>query len=189
MAEPVEQQEPVGVEDPNAMGKRMQFEAPLPGEGLLGDPDNPLPFERPPEFTNYDQAKDHIFESLMDVNEQIIDMLEAGLDVETVTEQVLTMGYNKGKWTVDLMLLLIEPTMYTILFICEMAGVDYIIAAGEEDEFTDSETQFKAEGHISKYITQVSDDVEASVAKEGAEESIAAVLPPSLLQRAEKQGV
>ena len=163
-----------------AQAEELRYDRPIPGQGLLGDPEAPLPFERPPEFSDYEGAQTHIFETLTDMSEKIIDVVDAGFAVEVVTEQVLMKGYMKGKWTVDLMLLLIEPTMYTILFICEMAGVEYIISEEEEDEHTDSETQYKAEGHLSKYIGKVG----AGIDEENLQQGITAALPPSLLERA-----
>ena len=38
---------------------------PIPGMSLTMDPDNPMPHDRPPEFTNLHKALNYIFEMLL----------------------------------------------------------------------------------------------------------------------------
>mgnify|MGYP003113587546 FL=1 len=48
---------------------------------------------------------------------------------------MLYQGFESGKWTPDLMLLLQEPTMYMIMAMGEKAGIDKIrVYSGEEKD-------------------------------------------------------
>ena len=48
---------------------------------------------------------------------------------------VLYRGYTQGLWNPDLMLLLIEPTIYLLIAIADYADIkDYVLYEGEEDD-------------------------------------------------------
>jgi hypothetical protein len=163
--------------------EKMKFERAVPGQSLTQDPDSPLPFEKPPEFTNYDQAQDYIFTKLMGNSSELVSSLAGGVSIEQLTEVILSTGYQQGKWSVDLLMLLVEPTMYILLFICEVSGVDYVFSDDDMKDM-DTETMLKGESHIQKMIQKKGNTVEETVAAKGVEESAKEVLPPSLLAKA-----
>ena len=41
------------------------MDRPMAGSSLTNDPDQPLPFEKAPEYTNVRQACEHIFETII----------------------------------------------------------------------------------------------------------------------------
>lgn len=130
------------------------FSAPIPGESLTHSPDNPRPFEQPPEYTNVEQAQEWIFSNLTseDNVEQLIDFIGDGIPVDMLATQIVFTGFANGKWTPDLMLLLIEPTIYILLFIAEQAGIDYILS--DEDEYVDDGVRRKAKAEITRKVKQ-----------------------------------
>lgn len=109
---------------------------PIPGSSLTSDPDNPAPYERPPEYTNIHKASEWIFGQLIKEEnyEQLIQVLLEDMPVMDVTQVLLFSGYTKGKWDGNLMMLLVEPTAYIILALAERAGVDPVIFRGELEE-------------------------------------------------------
>lgn len=109
---------------------------PIPGSSLTSDPDNPAPYERPPEYTNIHKASEWIFGQLIQEEnyQQLIQVLLEDMPVMDVTQVLLFRGYMEGKWDGNLMMLLVEPTAYIVLALAERAGVDPVIFRGEEED-------------------------------------------------------
>jgi hypothetical protein len=64
------------------------------------------------------------------------------IPVNAIAEVVLTEGFRKGKFNPDMMLNLLEPTMYMLMAIAEKAGIDPVISRGDEsDDVLDDEAQ------------------------------------------------
>ena len=111
-----------------------QMDSPVPGQSLTADPDNPLPWERPPTHTTLNSAIHALF-NFMTEEETYIDIVTAlgdGMPVGNLAETILQDGAFKGAWNTDLMLLLAEPTMYMLMSMAEKAGVKYRI--DDEDD-------------------------------------------------------
>lgn len=159
----------------------MLFSGPIPGEGLTSDPTNPKPWERPPEFTELEKAQEYIFTNLMENNEDFIGLIGQGIPVDHIATTVVMGGFMQGKWTPDLMMLLIEPVIYMLLFLAEQTGIDYVISEDEEEEYLEPEAERKVRSQLDKYRKQVGKKV-----KENTESSdIQSLLPPSLLESGE----
>tara|TARA_E500000178_G_C16680709_1_gene599191 strand:- start:58 stop:642 length:585 start_codon:yes stop_codon:yes gene_type:complete len=99
---------------------------PIPGMSLTTDPDNPMPHDRPPEFTNLHKALNYIFENAIEEENysRFIKLMADGFPLMEVVQTVLFGGFYEGKWTFQLMNLLIEPTTYIFLALCERADID-----------------------------------------------------------------
>lgn len=116
----------------------------IPGSSLTRDPDDPAPYERPPEYVNIHEASEWIFSQLIDEDnyEQLIQTLLDDIPIMDVAQVLLFKGFTEGKWTVDLMMLLAEPTAYMILALAERAGVDPVIFRGEDEDDLQDEIFF-----------------------------------------------
>ena len=116
------------------------FQGPIPGQSLTNSPDSRQPWESPPVFTNIKEAREAIFlEILKEENlEPIINLLDDGMSVAKVTEMLLFIGYSKGQFNPDLMMLLAEPVMYMLLALCENVGVDPVINTDDGDDIEEN---------------------------------------------------
>ena len=94
------------------------FDAPIPGESLTDTPGN-ASWEHPPQFTNVNEAAEHIWNKLHDKNllQQVITFLEDDIPVEAIARMILFSGFTEGKWTPDVALLLAEAVFNQILAI------------------------------------------------------------------------
>ena len=94
------------------------FDAPTPGESLTDTPGN-ASWEHPPQFTDVNEAAEHIWDKLHDRNllQQVITFLEDGIPVEALARMILFSGFAEGKWTPDVALLLSEAVFNQILAI------------------------------------------------------------------------
>ena len=63
--------------------------------------------------------------------------------VNTIAEVVLTDGFRKGKFNPDMMLNLLEPTMYMLMAIAEKSGIEPIVESDGPDDEDDEGTAQK----------------------------------------------
>jgi hypothetical protein len=125
-----------------AFGGRTPFERPIPGQSLTNDPDTKYPWEQPTLYTDIETATMAIVEkSYEEENYRMIALtLAEGMPVGNLAAMILQSGFEEGQWNPDLMMLLIEPTMYILSSIAEQCGIDYLLYEGdtfesyEEDE-------------------------------------------------------
>ena len=145
------------------------FDAPIPGASLTNDPQNPRAWETPPEFTNQETALKNIFTNITEEesHEQLLNTLRDGVDIESTVQVILFKGFQDGKWSPDLSLLLIEPTIYLIMWIADQAGIEAQISADGDDWDDDVSNEAR---------TAMENDIERMKPKTDS-------LPPSLLSK------
>ncbi len=113
---------------------------PIPGQSLTSNPDEPRPFEGPPDFTNFKEALDYVAAELL-LEENFMPMVLAmgdGVPVTDLAMQIGYVGFREGKWNPDLMMMLMEPLMYLLMALAEKAGIKYRI--DDEDDDDDEDT-------------------------------------------------
>jgi len=125
------------MENPNAIAKGAEehlFERAIPGQSLTKDPDSRYPWEGPPEMTSVRVASERIFMDLLkDENlETVTNLMAQKTPVADIATLLLTTGFQKGKFNPDLMVSLLEPTMYMLMALAEKAGIDPVISRGDE---------------------------------------------------------
>ena len=130
MAEPIDkkliEQEPRG-----------GFDAPIPGESLTSSPDNAKSWERPPQYVNEDRAMEALYLLLTDQDKlpSLINLIDSGTPIDEIAQVILYQGYTAGQYNPDLMLTMIEPTIYLLIAIADYAEIkDYVLYEGEEDD-------------------------------------------------------
>ena len=136
------------------------FSKPVPGQSLTNDPDNPYPWESPPEFVNVNTAIDSIVINMLGDEEKlanIIEVLASGeIPIAGIAQIILEDGFRKGKYNPDLMLLLAEPLMVVLMALAERAGIrDYEIYQGEGSELSGEEQAELANDVINSYKEEV----------------------------------
>lgn len=117
------------------------FNAPIPGESLTASPENAKAWERPPEYTNQDEAMMAVY---MVLTEQatlrgLIEIISEGVALDELAQVILYKGYTEGKYTPDMMLMLAEPTIYLLIAIADYAEIKDYVLYNEEDGDPDTE--------------------------------------------------
>lgn len=112
---------------------------PIPGQSLTTDPENPAPYEQPPEYTSIHEASEEIFSGLIEEQtyKELMGLLADDVPVMDIVQTLLFAGFKEGKWNPDLMLMLVEPVAYMLLALAERAGIDPKIYQGEEEDEAD----------------------------------------------------
>ena len=116
------------------------FDRPMPGESLTRDPDDRVPFEQPPKFTDRKDALEYHFELFTEEDNYagIMDALESGVSIMEVVQVFLMQGFRDGLYNPDMMLMLAEPLAYMIAALAERADVDFTIM-NDPDEMPTAE--------------------------------------------------
>lgn len=106
------------------VSKHDPFNAPIPGESLTKSMGS-APWEQSPQFADKDDAAEYIFTKLTSPSQmnKVVSLIEVGVPVETVAKGMLLSGFQEGKWTPDVALLLGRVTMSMIISIAKKAGV------------------------------------------------------------------
>ena len=130
--------------DPRAVDHAL--DGPLPGQSLTNSPDQPYPWEQPPEFTGAKQLTEQIFFDLLkpDNLETVTGLMSEGIPVMDIAQMLLMTGFQKGKMTPDMMLMQLEPTAYMLLAIAEKAGINPVLTRDENlepDEVVEDEQE------------------------------------------------
>jgi hypothetical protein len=168
---------------------------PIAGESLTNSPDTPYPWEQATQFTELQPAMDALFLELTEPEayQSVINLIENQVPVGDITQIVLTDGFQKGMWNPDLLMLLIEPTMYMIMALAEKAGImDAVVYQGEEEEDEEDEDNEQLSS-IEKAIDIAQDRVvpkaKAGVIPKDIETKLAEFTPPEQPSLLEKPNV
>ncbi len=118
------------------------FKRAIPGQSLTGDPETPMPSERPPKFTNRTKALEYYLEFLIDEEnyESLLDTLESDVPIMNIVQPLLIQGFQDGLFNPDMVLLLAEPLTYMIAALAERADMDFTIM-GDDDEYPSDEDE------------------------------------------------
>lgn len=122
------------------------FDAPVPGESLTQDPDNPQPYETAPEYTAVEDFMDDLINNITDEDniDGVLDPIRKGIPIEDVTQMLLTKAMHSGKINTDLMLTAVEPTLYLLMGLSEYAGIEDPVLYPEDDMLDDEEDEMRA---------------------------------------------
>jgi hypothetical protein len=75
-----------------------------------------------------------------DTLRKLINMINDGTPLDQIAQVTLYKGYTEGKFSPDLMLMLIEPTLYLLIAIADYAEIkDYILYNEEVDDEEDTD--------------------------------------------------
>jgi len=163
---------------------------PIPGQSLTRDSEDPYPWETPPEFSNPREALDDVVGSIMqpEAMKNIVDALAKGGAVADIGTAILYAKFNEGKITPDVMMMLAEPVMYTIMAIGEEANIQYNIEGNDLDEFDEEDAAEEFEGKVNEFRNVLTD------IKKGATKNIepskidSNVVPESILAQVKEKG-
>ena len=133
------------------------FERSIPGQSLTNPIEQRYPWEQPPQITSIKEAREKIFLNLLEPNKltSVIELMSTGIPVNTIAQVVLREGFNKGKFNPDMMLNLLEPTMYMLMAIAEKAGIEPVIDSDNSiDENVDKDLSNKAINESKSFLRE-----------------------------------
>tara|TARA_X000001382_G_scaffold130734_1_gene126692 strand:- start:1878 stop:2522 length:645 start_codon:yes stop_codon:yes gene_type:complete len=133
---------------------------PIAGSSLTNPKESAYAWEQPPEFTNLQEATEALFVEITEPETMnaLLDLIENKLSIGQISEIILTDGFQKGMFNPDLMLLLIEPTMYMLIYIAEKAGITDYVTYVEENEESEEDVDMQ-ESEIDNIIQQAKENL------------------------------
>ena len=157
------------------------FARPMPGESLTRDPDDRMPFEQPPKFTDRNDALEYHFELFTEEDNYagIMEALESGVSIMEVVQVFLMQGFRDGLYNPDMMLMLAEPLAYMIAALAERAEVEFTIMNDPDEMPTIEETDLPIMNQAMRTIEKPEMDEDFPADLAGRLENVQA--PPSLL--------
>ena len=168
----------------------------IPGQSLTNSPDQPYNWEKPAEYSNPREAMLYVFETLTvpETTTNILLSLGNGVGVIDIASITLYSGFLEGKWNPDLMILLMEPTMYMIMALAEKADIPYSLEAGDDEapvEMSPDEQLSTIEKGISD-LDKMKQVAAGRVSPQSVPQDVREIieeteLSPSLLERVKEQ--
>jgi hypothetical protein len=161
---------------------------PMPGQSLTQDPEQRLPYEKPPEIVDIQEFIDGALLELSSEEKlpQLLQFLRDGVPVEMLTEKYLKKKFQKGIINPDLLMLAIEPVIYMMIALASYAEIDPVLypedpMMDEEDIARDKTKLYQKAAKELKYEDSNND---SRVSLE--EVQAPSVVPQSLLARAKE---
>ena len=99
---------------------------PVPGESLVEEPGK-RPYERPPQITEVDKALQYLLKSTLDddeIREELFDVLDMGMSVETVVSAMLMQNFSEGIFTPDVAELVKVPMIQLLTQAASDSGIE-----------------------------------------------------------------
>lgn len=111
------------------------FNKPIPGQSLTSSPGK-MPYERPPEITNVKEAADMHLDRLSQPKavKGLLDALETGIDVVTLTEGYLRSAVANGIHSIDVSMTVAPIIHEHIKKLADNVGIDYEEGLVDEEE-------------------------------------------------------
>jgi len=140
----------------------MKFEGPIPGENYLTDTKN-YPWHRPPDLVDYDEAVSYMLDKI-DEPEQIelvFAMLQIDAHVATVVSTLLLQGISKGKFSIDLAMLMAGPLARYIEIKANNSGIKHEMGVEKADRMVLTPTLLKAALGIIEQPEEESEEIKS----------------------------
>tara|TARA_Y100000593_G_scaffold22224_1_gene44455 strand:+ start:1173 stop:1796 length:624 start_codon:yes stop_codon:yes gene_type:complete len=161
------------------------FQGPIPGQSLTNSEDSQQPWEQPPRITNVKEARETVFlEILKEENlTAIVNLLDEGMSVAKITEMLLFIGFSKGEFNADMMLLLAEPTMYMLLAIAEAVGIDPAINDDDADDEELEQATAEENEEVKQFLKIREDELRNPKALKNLQDNLARTEIPQEIQK------
>ena len=148
------------------------FDAPIAGANYASDTKN-YPWHRPPDIVNYDEGVDYLITKMKEPQELelVYALLTIDTKVATVVSSILMQGISRGKFSIDLAILMAGPVARFIGILADEQNIKYDMGVGDEDRLVITPTALKlALGIIDQDEETIEPDeavMESSIPPEG----------------------
>jgi hypothetical protein len=162
---------------------------PIPGQSLTNNPESSYPWESPATLSNPREALDVIVAEIMqpEAVKNIVNALANGAAVGDIGSAILYAKFTEGEISIDTMMLLAEPIMYTLMAIGEEANIKYNIEGNDLDEFDEEDEREIFDNKLNEFRTAVS-DIKNQTTQKLKTTVDTNVVPQNILDKVKKQG-
>lgn len=120
------------------------FDAPIAGANYAADTRN-YPWHRPPDLVNYDEGVDYLIQKMNEPQELelVYALLDIDAHVSTIVSSLLMQGISRGKFSIDLAVLMAGPIARYIGILADEQDIKYNMGVGDEDRVSITPTSLK----------------------------------------------
>jgi hypothetical protein len=120
------------------------FDAPIAGANYAADTRN-YPWHRPPDIVNYDDGVGYLIERMKEPEqlELVFSLLDIDAHVSTVVTSLLMQGISRGKFSIDLAVLMAGPLARYISIIADEQDIKYEMGVNDKDRVVVTPTSLK----------------------------------------------
>jgi hypothetical protein len=138
------------------------FDAPIPGMSLTHEV-GARPWQTPAQYTTVEEALDYYIPRFAndDVTDQLMDVLEMGVPVSTVANNIQLAGVMEGKHSVDVGMLVIPVLMELIMYMADKSGIDYNTGMEKSTEIKSTQVD-KALAKLQDEAEEEKEDVDST---------------------------
>tara|TARA_R110002051_G_scaffold192147_1_gene260716 strand:+ start:477 stop:1007 length:531 start_codon:yes stop_codon:yes gene_type:complete len=117
------------------------FDAPIPGQSLTAEV-GARPWQQPAQYSTVEDAFEYYATKITDpkINESLLDALEMGTPVSSISEILVQSGAMEGKHTIDVSILLLPVIMELIAYVADESEIEYnmgLTSSLEQDKISD----------------------------------------------------
>ena len=111
------------------------LEAPIPGMAMTHEV-GARPWQTPPQYPTVNKAAQYYVVSMQDESfvEQAINLMETGMPITLIANNMQLMSVMEGKHTIDVGMLLIPVIMEMLMLIGDRAGIKYATGMERDKE-------------------------------------------------------
>lgn len=120
------------------------FDFPIAGANYAADTRN-YPWHRPPDIVSYDEGVDYLIRKMNEPEELelVYALLKIDTHVATVVSAILMQGISRGKFSIDLAILMAGPLARYIGIIADEQEIKYDMGLNEENRVVITPTSLK----------------------------------------------
>tara|TARA_R100001377_G_scaffold61219_1_gene37271 strand:- start:256 stop:846 length:591 start_codon:yes stop_codon:yes gene_type:complete len=121
-----------------------KLEAPIAGANYAADTRN-YPWHRPPDITEYDEGVDYLITKMQEAEELelVYALLNIDSTVVTVVASVLMQGVARGKFSIDLAILMAGPIARYVGILADEAEIKYDMGVSDANRIKITPTTLK----------------------------------------------
>ena len=102
-----------------------EFDRPIGGESWTIAPPKTMPWDRPPETADVGVGLRSIFKNITQPKtaRKLINLMEAGIPIDILTENVITSGFGQGKFGAPALTNMVGPVIVMMSRMAEESGI------------------------------------------------------------------
>ena len=117
----------------------------------------------------------------------VVNALAKGGAIGDIASAILYAKFTEGEISIDTMMLLAEPVMYTLMAIGEEANIKYNIEGNDLDEFDEEDEREEVDNTVVKFRNAVS-DIKNQTTQRLKPKVDTNVVPQNILDKVKEQG-
>ena len=150
------------------------FDAPIPGQSLTAEV-GARPWQQPAQHSTVEDAFEYYATKITDpkINESLLDALEMGTPVSSISEILVQSGAMEGKHTIDVSILLLPVIMELIAYVADESEIEYnmgLTSSLDQDKISESKIALSVSKLKNKMPDNIIEETEPTMEPEAMSE-------------------